>query len=296
MDDKYFTGYFDFISNILKNNSDILDSKEFNYRLKKLNNAYSKMLSDEFYSQSHEIRAIDLFNKIGEVDVAKDSQHRAGSDIILKQKYHIECVSCTTGKDKNAEKLKESGYQSHKPLIDYNEEFRQISLRITGVIKEKKRKLGDYIRDRVILDNEPYIIFINLGPLSDDWLSPKFCPDLTRILEGRGFRQKIIDTKVFKQVGTDFFGYVPNIKNNNDADVCTNIFGDISYSCVSAIIFTSANLNSIYSFNNTVNFINPRAKNKIKIADFGGLPYWNKNNKDEYVPRIKGKRQVVNIY
>ena len=289
------------ILEILNRNSTIFNSKEYTYRLNKLEKVYLKMLSknsfiDEFYSFAHEIRAIDFFSKFNEIHIANDSNNEAGADIVFAHKYNIECVTCTTGDQKNTKILKKSGYQVYNKIIDYNEKFRQMSLRFTSVVESKKIKLDNYIKNGVIQNNEPFIIFINLGPLAEGWISNKFGPEVTKILVGRGFRRIIIDSKTTKQIGSTSFSFIPAIKNNNNSDINNNIFADKSYSRISSIIFTSANLNENYNFNNTVNFINPHAINKIRISDFNRLPYWNVNNKSEFVPRIKGRKFNIEIW
>lgn len=113
---------------------------------------------------------------------------------------------------------------------------------------------------------------------------------------GRGFRKILIDTKTCKQIGSPSFSFIPNCKNNNDSDINNNIFADKSYSGISSILFTSANLNENYNFKNTVNFLNPLAINIIRIADFDKIPYLNINSKSEYVPRIKGKKHDIEIW
>ena len=65
---------------------------------------------------------------------------------------------------------------------------------------------------------------------------------------------------------------------------------NLDYSCISAIILSTAYLAEEYNEKNTFIFINPNAKSAIEIQDFGNLIYWDISNHDNqimYVPKNK---------
>ena len=155
MDKALIDKQYNFILELLHQNSTHFESKEFAYRVKKIDKAYYKMLLnnnfiDEFYSLAHEIMTNRFFRRIGEVNIARDSINTAGPDIVFLRKYKIECVSYTTGDRRNTNILKKSGCQVYNKIIDYNEKFRQMSLRFTTVLESKKKKLDNYLEKGII--------------------------------------------------------------------------------------------------------------------------------------------------
>jgi len=275
---------------------DVLGDKEYEFRLTKINKIYSKMVKedkilDEYYSLLHEIRTLCLLKDMGSVRIAFDSNNEIGPDFTYLDRYKIECVICTPGAGKNLIELMNSGFQKYdRKFRDNKEKFRQIDLRVTSVIEDKRVKHMKYIADGCLRDDEPYSIFVNLGQLLSNSYPGNFCNNITEILVGRGALTLRFDSTKGNQIGSLFYGHNPTMKNNNDQVIDSNIFANPDYSSISSIIVTNAWPEEKYSPKNTIVFLNPFAKNKIKVLDLGALPYWKIDNKSEYILRKKGKK------
>lgn len=293
MNKELFEKQFIEFGKILERNSGVLSEKEYKYRENILNKAFSEtmvtgLISDSFYSIAHEIKSIDLFNRLGEVHVMLDSSDEPGIDLIY-DRNQIECVIATAGKGKNFDKICESGYQQ-SGVFDYNEKFRQISLRIIQSLVKKRDKFYIDLKKEVVNDSLPFSIFISLGSLSQEWFSGKNYFDATRFLLGVWHPSIMIDTKTGKQIGDPSYSYHPQIVNNNESDVTTNFFGDKNNEIVSSVILTDASLFHEYTNSNTVIFTNPFAVNRVKLKNFKGYTYWNVYSGNQYGPKRNGKR------
>ena len=288
------------LQNKLNMCKDILCEKELKYRKDKLKDAYFDSVakneaSDVFYSLVHQIKTMFFLKNIGKVKISMDSKGEPGPDFTYLDRYRIECVNCTPGTDENLEKYFDDLKKYNVRVNDYNERFRRIALRFTTAIKEKKDKYEKYLRDGHIKNDEPYGIFLSIGRLRYGFFPGDLGNQFTRILVGRGYKQIQVDSNG-KQVGQASFGFIPFIKNNNDSSVDTNIFSNSEYRGISTVIVTWAYIDEDYNSSNTVIFLNPLSKNKIKIRDFWKLPYWKINDKFNYIPRIKGKEQKINMW
>lgn len=320
-----FKKNYDCLNSILEVNKKYFGEKEYKFRKEDLKRVYKKMeessefftiayseldklffpyyseIDSSYYSLAHEIRSIGLFAGIGNIEgvkIAQDFASEPGVDFIYKDNL-IECVICTAGTGKNLEKLKASGYKKYDGVVrDYNEKFKQISLRVLSCLNIKKDKyLEDIEKIQAYKDNyksNKFCIFINFGSLSTEWFPSKFCNEATRFLIGRGFPVISIDTNSGKQIGKSSYEYSPEIKNNNDSLVITNFFGDKNNECVSAVIISTANLFQKYSKENTFIFLNPFAINKLVLDDFKDFLYWEIDENNEYVPKINGNIQDLN--
>lgn len=296
MNIKLFDEHFKLLLNILKTKVSKINKKEAAYKKQKLVEVYKGMkkenkIQNEFYSLSHEIRSFGFFFDNGIINISEDSKSKIGPDFTYKKNYKIECTICTEGNGKNKEAVKNSGFQTYNKTIDYNEKFRQISLRITNSIKSKKDQFDKYLKKNVISEKDCCIIFINMGPFSTEWFPGEYCSEATRFLVGRGFPQITFNKETGKQIGGMTYSFIPEIKNNNGSSVNNNIFVDEDFSNISGIIISTATLDEDYNYDNTILFINPLAKNQIKVKDFNKFLYWKTNKNFEYIPRILGKRQ-----
>lgn len=296
MNYELFNDHYELLQKILKEKVSKLDEDEQAFKFNKLKLTYQGMvkenkIDDNFYALSHEIRSYGFFYDNGKTIITKDSKNKIGPDIVFKDKYKIECTICTAGLGNNKKALKDSGFQVFNKVIDYNEKFRQISLRITNSIKYKKEQFEKYLLKRKISNSDYCIIFINMGCLSTEWFTGEFCDEATRFLIGRGFLQISIDKATGKQIGGPSYGFITEMKNNNNSPVNTNIFADKSYSIISAIIISTATLDEDYNYQNTIIFTNPFAKSKIRVRDFHNFIYWKTNKNFEYIPRINGRKQ-----
>jgi len=293
---KLFNEHFCILMDILNSNMKCLSEKEQNYRAYHLNRIYEKMLTCneiiyDFYSMSHEIRAMDFFKKTGDLVVSNDSRSDAGADLTFKDKYKIECVACTPGTGKNLSTLKEKGYGKHDGKVrDYSKLNAQISLRILSALDSKSKKYTKYISDGTHDSKSPFLIFLNLGSLINSWFPLEFCKEANRVLVGMG-NQVILYDSSNEHIENIIHDHVLSIENNSRAEVNMNFFNPEKNTGISAVIITTANLEDLYSKENVYIFINPYAKNRINISDFKGMRYWKANESSEYIPRINGRRQ-----
>ena len=97
-----------------------------------------------------------------------------------------------------------------------------------------------------------------------------------------------IDRMTGKAIDT-FYSHTENIKKHNGSDIDANFFLNKDNENISGILFTGANIDEDYNAENTFLFLNPFAKNKIRVKDFNSLVYWKSNKDMEYIPRYKGK-------
>ncbi len=287
------TEHYEILMNILDINKNLLGENEYKYRTKKLDKAYNKSINDDFvsndfYSISNEIRAINLFAKFDNVRISKDQKGEPGVDLYYKD-YQIECVICTEGNEKSLHQLELSGYNQFGPIIDGNKLRKQIYIRILSSLNSKKIKYDKDIIKKVISTSKPFVIFLHPGPLLFDWTAGQLCIDANRFLIGLGHLRMPIDPNSGKQIGTLSYEYSPVIENNNNSPLITNFFGNEENACISAVIITTANLKELYTNKNTFIFTNPFAINKLKVADFHDFVYWKKYKNNEYIPRCNGK-------
>jgi len=291
-----FEKNFNILNLIIDTQKEFLGTKEWSYRKNNLLLTYNEMmeenlLNNTYYSMVHEIRAIELFATMGHSRVAMDSDSEPGVDLFYGRNL-IECVVSTPGKGDNYNALKQSGYQVYNRVIDYNEKFRQISLRVLSSLYSKKKKYLVDIDKGLLPSDQPFCIFVNLGSLAQEWFPGKMCNEANRFLVGRGKLAIRVEKDTGKFIDRQY-NYDPFLDNNNNSPVCANFFGDIENRCVSAVIISTAELNEKYSNKNTYIFTNPFANNRLVLNDFFGYPYWKMSKEKEYVPRVRGKRVKI---
>ena len=139
----------------------------------------------------------------------------------------------------------------------------------------------------ILQKNEPCIIFISLGDISQDFFSDKYGFNFLNVLVGKSHLTLKIDRNTNKLIGS-FYSHVENIKKQNGSLINANFFINIDNQHISGILFTDAYMCDLYNKNNTFLFLNPYATNKIKVKDFKDLIYWKSNCAMEYIPRYKG--------
>jgi len=159
----------------------------------------------------------------------------------------------------------------------------KVLLRFTSAIIEKHKKYQNYIRDKIISKDDPYIIAVNGGIVPH-----AIVVDILSCLFSYGDPVVIFDKRTKKQVD---FGheYRDTIKKSNDAPVSTNIFEDETYNGISAVLYSVSNV-VIHPKNigTEIQFVhNPMAKNENKlplgIFQFG-REWWRENEE------LKGKK------
>jgi len=262
---------------------------EKDYRKKQLHRIYQdmeskKQINQTYYQQSHEIRSLDFLAKFGDVEMACDSRNESGCDFLLNKHYQIECVCSSTGDRKKNGLINFQG----DGLFDYGKKEPIILTRFTQSINEKLKFYNNHIEKKTINKVKPYIIMLGMGELFYEAFPLEFGFLLNKILFGAGCERWHLDIKGEKIIKKDYSHNI-KISNHNNAPIHCNIFSDPYYSCISAIIFATANLEEPYNKDNTFLFINPFADVKTKAKDFDDMVYWRKSKNNEYLPRYKGK-------
>ncbi len=287
MNHSLFEEHTKMLVNILDKSS--LDLKEKKYRKENLLKIYNQMvetnsINSRYYNLSHEIRSLDFLNNYGCLVIASDSKSEKGCDFYLDSGIQIECVCSSRGDEKKNGLDQFNG----NGVFDYNVKEGIILSRLTQSINEKVLFYQNHILDKSINPNKPYIIFLGLGNLTYGMINEKFGFTLNKILFGVGHIRLHLNLETNSYVKQDYT-YNRIIKKHNNADINCNLFASSDYNCVSAIIYTTANLDERYTTDNTFLFINPTAVNKIRANKFSNMIYWRKNKRGEYIPRSHGK-------
>ena len=244
-----------------------------------------------YYSFAHEVKSYDFLQQFGSIDKAIDTHPNPKPDYLFKD-YNIECI-CSSSLNTNIKNYRVN--EERKSIVnDYNQIKSIIYPRLTNSLGEKSEKFLWY-RDikMTIIKNDKNIIFLSLGDLSIDFISPDYAFDFLDILIGKG--HLVFDFKDNKVVGAyynnkeSFIGekYKNGISHNVIIDA--NFFNPNNNTHISGIILTCSDLSELYSFENTFLFINPYSDNRINIKDFDGIIYWDTDNENNYIPMKDGK-------
>ena len=264
--------------------------KEKQYRKKRMNDNLQNMISKNevnilYYSLLHEIKSYQFLKRLGGVKVANDCEHEKGADFKFKN-YHIECVSCSSGANKEI-----LDHYLTLSFFDYNRCLSYLYPRITSSLNEKSIKFKDYINDGIIKEKAPCIIFLSLGDIRSNFIlsNKMYGFDFLDILVSKGYETLHIDENL--KLKYKDYGYRNEIfKNNNiNKPIPTNFFINQNNAHISAIIITTAYFGEDYDESNTFLFLNPYAKNQIKVKDFNKMFYWKMDKARNYIPRKKGK-------
>lgn len=271
---------------------DIIDSsnlneKEKRYRKKILNETYSNMIKNEvidnkYYALSHEIKSLKLLSSLKNCTITNDHNGKPGCDFKINDNYNIECVSCTPGdEEKNGyDKFYGSG------VFDYNKKENIILTRILQALDKKKEFYYEHL-GKSIKEDDPYIVFLSLGSLSYGSFFGKYGLFFNKILVGLHHQVFLYDRAQQRFTGTAY-QYRDQIINHNNSPISCRYYNEEN-SFVSAIIFTTAVLDKDYNIDNTYIFLNPFAKNKVKVSQLPNLVYWKEDKYGNYIPRYKGK-------
>ena len=275
-----------------------LPSDEINFRMERLKHAESlpgsqiSIISDSYYSLTHEIKALQFLNSFGKVCVANDSHHQAGCDYVLNEKYQIECV-CSTAGDAGTNGLAQfCVYNTLGKLIDYGKKEILLYSRLTSSLRDKKEFYNKHIHAGTMSSSLPYIIFLGLGPLSQEMMIDLGMNgiELTGILLGKGNPTITINPETQEIVG-EGYAFRPQIEKWNHQLIDSAIFCNPEYTGISGILFSSADLYEEYTNQNTWLFTNPYAINKITKKDFRNLTYWAADRGMMYRAYRNGKRK-----
>ena len=279
-----------------------ISGQEKEYRKKELIKVYNKMdqtkkIDNKYFDLSHEIRSIEFLSKYPNMTIAQNHLSKSGCDFTIYNNYCVECVCSSSGdEEKNGlDKFHGSG------MFDYTKKREIMLTRLTSSIYDKKKFYYEHLENGGINKPDPYIVFLGLGNLSQRFHKTKYGFDLNRILFGVDHDVLVFDFithKVIKSEYTYNDVIYKKIKNKKEKKINCNIFNSQDYNCISAILFTTANLYEHYTPNNTFLFINPFAQNRIYANRFKNLIYWKaykENDKLRYYPRFKGKNLNNNL-
>ena len=290
MNKELFSAHTDMLLKIL-DNSDI-SPQEIEYRKNELLKIYNDMvkknvIDNRYYNISHEIRSLEFLSKYPNMMMAQDHLSKAGCDFQIYNNYLVECVCSSSGEEENngLDKFHGSG------VFDYGKKEQIILTRLTQSLLEKKDFYNKHLLNDVIKQKQPYIVFLGLGNLTYGTFTGKYGFLLNKILLGVGHDVLYIDRKTNKFIKTEY-AHNNFIINHNGSEIDCNIFVNPNYSCMSAILFTTANLEEHYTPDNTFLFINPSANNKIYANRFYDLVYWKAYREEDgtkYYPRYRGK-------
>lgn len=297
MNKSLFKDHMTIIDTIVNKNLH-LDFQEINYRKDNIYKEYEYMKSNntvtgKFYELSHELRCINFLKNYGELYISKDSKHEAGCDFKLNSDIQIEAVCCSHGNEdiNGLSKLPKIG------VINYTQKEAILLSRLTSSINEKISFYDAHVVNKSIDSTKPYVIFIGLGNLTYYMKNYNYGFELNKILCGvsHPYFTYCRETNSFSGLN---YSYTSQItiekydKNNipRTVEIPTNYFCTPDKSCISAIIYSNANLESIYDETNTFIFLNPYAKNKMKIRNFKNLYYWKIDKEGNYVLRKNGKK------
>ena len=299
MNYKLFNNHMSMLFKIIRNNN--IDPDEIEVKKETIKKEFISMLkkreiTSRFYNLSHEIRCLEFLNKYGNLQIAKDSKSKPGCDFILNNDIQIEAVCCSRGDEKinGLNKIPESG------IIDNIPKEKILLSRITTAIDTKIDFYEDH-KNKSIDSRKPYVIFIGLGNLTYGMMRQNYGFELNKVLCGVEYAQILIDSKTNKQIGSNFsyresFSITKYNEENNSKEV--NIpciyFNKPEFNVVSAIIYSNASLESNYNETNTFIFLNPWAKNKLKIKEFPNVYYWEMNNSGNYILKKDEKSYKCN--
>ena len=300
MNNKLFNDHMSILFKIVKKNKEIdpeeIQTRKDNIKKEFIDMIKNKTITTKFYDLSHEIRCMDFLNKFGNLKIAKDSKSEAGCDFILNDSVQIEAVCCSRGDEitNGLNKIPEFG------VIDYNLKERILLSRITSAINAKIDFFQDH-KNKTIDPKKPYVIFIGLGNLTYGMITQDYGFELNKILCGVEYPRILIDPKTNKQIGSDYsyresFDIIKYNENNESRQVSIPCmyFNKIEFAVVSAIIYSNASLENNYDETNTFIFLNPYAKNKLKIRTFPNVYYWNMDNSGNYKLRKNSKSYPYN--
>ena len=300
MNIELFKDHMSIIEDIINQNEKI-NIDEMAYRKSIITKEYNNMLSNKvptirFYQLSHEIRCVGFLAKYGNLHIASDQNDEPGCDFNLNNNIQIEAVCCSLGNQKinGFDKIPKKG------VIDYNHKEKILLSRITSSINEK----FNFYKERVnksIDANKPYIIFIGLGELTYGMINFDYGFELNKILCGVSHPYLTYD-RLSDSFSSFYYSYNKeiNVEKFNNEGLGRNVEIPVMFFCnpenefVSAIIYSTASLESEYNPSNTFIFLNPYAKNKIKISDFKNVYYWKMDKEGKYNLRKNGKKYSHN--
>jgi len=174
-------------------------------------------------------------------EIAKKTSKNAGPDIGVKHKGNIiwiEAIAPTSGNKNSSDRVPELVITN--PPTAQEVPDKQIILRYRAAIKEKYNKCFGYLKSGIISKGDFYIIAINgcRIPFSKTDFDP---PRILRSVLPFGFPQVTLDT-VSRQIISQGYQYRATISKASGSTVQTDIFLDLCYKHISAVLFSNADV------------------------------------------------------
>ena len=181
-------------------------------------------------------------------EITRKASKNAGPDIKVKYRgdiIWIEAIAPTSGNKNSSDRVPDSVITNPPTAQEVPDE--QIILRYRAAIKEKHNTYFRYSKSGIISDGDFYIIAINgcRIPFSETDFGP---PRILRSVLPFGFPQVTYD-KVSMQIISQGFQYRATVTKASGSTVQTDIFLDLHYKHISAVLFSNA---SVFALTNSM--------------------------------------------
>lgn len=181
-------------------------------------------------------------------EIVRKASKNAGPDIKVKYRgdiIWIEAIAPTSGNKNSSDRVPDSVITNPPTAQEVPDE--QIILRYRAAIKEKHNTYFRYSKSGIISDGDFYIIAINgcRIPFSETDFGP---PRILRSVLPFGFPQVTYD-KVSMQIISQGFQYRATVTKASGSTVQTDIFLDLHYKHISAVLFSNA---SVFALTNSM--------------------------------------------
>lgn len=264
-----------------------LNGKEYHYRKRDFDLSYIKLIDSNeksrFFSLLHEIKSFSYFRCLNGFSlISEDSSNQKGVDLLFNS-HQIELVTSTVGNIKNLMTLRKVGFSKTNTWFDARQKQNHLMLRFTSVLHDKSRKFILDLEKGVVSKDKPFIIFLSMGELEQEWHHEDYCSKSLSFLLGRGPLSYTFNPKNVQETASLSYSYKPTIFKTEYSEVNLNFFGDENNAHVSGVMISTANISEEYDNNNVVLFLNPFAKNPVETSSFPRIVTW-KNYGKIYKP------------
>jgi len=156
----------------------------------------------------------------------------------------------------------------------------RILLRIRSAISDKYQKYREYISDRIIGENDPFLIGVNLNKIQFA-IGDVDPPFIIQAVFPIGGLAVVVDTQTLDVVSQEY-SRKPSVSKVSGVQIPTNIFLDPEYSGISAVLYSTASVGR-YSGQQKHDYkvvYNPMARNPLSNKWLtSSSVYWVENNK-----------------
>lgn len=230
---------------------------------------FLKKAKEDFHAKTWEMYLGCVFLKYG-LNLQKNNEIK-GPDIHLllnNRSVWIEAVAPTSGTGDNAVPGYNYDVVSEQPT-------EKIILRLTNAIDEKYKKYQNYKKEGIIKSDDIYVIAINGGRIPKSIMEQNI-PYIVKAVLPFGNQVVTLDRKSHKIVDSQY-EYKDTITTAKDSPVSTNIFQNVDYNGISAVLYSHMNVvNRPNGIGVEVHIVhNPLADNKLPHGIFPfGIEWW----------------------